>query len=110
MKEENVKKILEKSTVETSDDFINKLMKKVDVQQNTKKSSFWSFKIVIVACSILLFIAIGSLHNFPEHNFSMFGSFFNNIPKTPFFLMIIITILCFMNSIIRLNYFNEKQN
>ncbi|WP_299180027.1 hypothetical protein [uncultured Aquimarina sp.] len=110
MKEENIKKILEKSTVETSDDFINKLMKKVDVQQKAKKSSFWSFNIVIVACSILLFIVVGSLYNLSEYDFKIFSSFFNNIPKTPIFLMIIITILCFMNSIIRLNYFNEKQN
>ena len=54
MKEEELKKIISKSTVATSDDFLNHLMHRIDTERELKKASFLgSFKSVLIACSIL---------------------------------------------------------
>ncbi|WP_299217279.1 hypothetical protein [uncultured Aquimarina sp.] len=110
MKEENLKKLISKSTVETSNDFINNLMNAIEAQKETKKMSFrFSFKMVLLVCSTLTLILSGLLFNILGKESRLFDSLTEDIPKTPVFLVITLTLLYYINSIIRLNYYNTKK-
>ncbi|WP_109301059.1 hypothetical protein [Aquimarina sp. AU474] len=101
MKDDQLKKIIQKSTIETSDDFLNNLMHTIENQKNVKKSSlWWSFKSVLIACTLLVtgitfltFIYLGNTT----------GSISFEIPKTPIFIIITTLLLLAVNHVIRVN-------
>ena len=100
MKEEDIKKILSKSEIETSDDFINKLMNRIEVEKEHKKIPFLSvFKPVLAVCAILGFIVILMLTKLLDIEFN-----FLNVPsKTPILIVATFVFLYFINNMIRMN-------
>ncbi len=106
MKEEELKKIINKSTVETSDDFINNLMNAIEVKEQTKNNLTWSLKIVLITCFILIVLLLWVLPKVIDYKVFNFFSF--EIPKTPLFLTITFVFLYYVNSIVRLNHHNSK--
>ncbi len=111
MKEEDIKKIISKSTVETSDDFINNLMNTVVAQKKAKQKTFWwSFPVILVICSILTLLIIGMFNHILHNKLTFSNGLVNNIPRTPFLLIITATILFYINNIIRITYYYKKNN
>ncbi|MBG6129562.1 hypothetical protein IWQ47_001135 [Aquimarina sp. EL_43] len=110
MKEEELKKIMSKSTIETSDDFINTLMNTIEVDQKNKETSFWwSFKPILITCSILILTITFILFKFLNYsNISL--SVLTKIPKTPVFVVVTLVLLFYINSIIRLNEYRGTKN
>ncbi|MBW1296460.1 hypothetical protein [Aquimarina litoralis] len=108
MKEEKLKEMISKSTIETSDDFINKVMKGIELQEERKKQSiFWSFPVILFVCSALILAIVGLLfYMLNIQNFMEYATF-NSIPKTPVFLLVIGVAFYYINHIMRLHH-NEK--
>lgn len=103
MTEEELKKIIGKSKIETSDDFVDKLMHTIEVHQEAKKISFWwSFRPVLIACTILALTVAFILFKFLSSD-SDFLSSFAGIPKTPIFIIVALIFLYYINTIIKLN-------
>lgn len=98
MKEEKFKELISKSTIETSDDFINKVMQGIQLQKEAKKQSpFWSFPVIIIVCTALILMILGMLF----YAFNTEYVIFSSIPKTPVFLVIIGIGLYYINQLIR---------
>ncbi|MDH7444379.1 hypothetical protein [Aquimarina sp. 2201CG14-23] len=103
MKEEELKKIMGKSAIETSDDFINKLMDTIEKDQKVEKISFWwSFKPVLIVCSSLVLTITFFLYKFLSTD-SSFLNLLGEVNKTPIFVMITLVFLYFINQVIKLN-------
>lgn len=103
MNHEELKKIIGKSTIETSDDFINTLMSNIEVNQEVKKTSYWwSYRSVIIACTILIVIITHILYTLLRADSSLL-KFLADIPKTPIFIFVILLSLYGINNIIKLN-------
>lgn len=102
MKEEELKKIMQKSTLKTSDDFINKLMHTIDVKEEKRKMSLWnSFRPVLITSSILLIVITFIFYKLLQVE-SRFLEALSSIPKTPLFVMVTLFFLYVINSSIRL--------
>ncbi|SEK49361.1 hypothetical protein SAMN04487910_0652 [Aquimarina amphilecti] len=82
-------------------------MNTIEVQQQSKKRSFWSFNIIMIVCSILVLIVTGLLYNILGSS-NRESLFFEEIPKTPVFLAVTISLLYNLNRVISLNYYNKK--
>ncbi len=106
MKEEQLKKIIEKSTIETSDDFINNLMSSVEMNQERKKSLKRLFKTVLIVISILSIAISFILFQYTGDKNSPINVL-THIPKTPLFVVFMIAILGYINAFIRLNEQNK---
>ncbi len=104
MKEEQLKKIIQKSAIETSDDFLNNLMHSIEAKQKMRQPSFWwSFKTVLMICMLLVMVI--SFLLFKDVTFGVA----TNIPKTPVFVIITAALLFGINHIMRLNE-NQKKS
>ncbi|MGY3794606.1 hypothetical protein [Aquimarina sp. 433] len=102
MKEEKFKELISKSTIETSDDFVNKVMQGIQLQKEVKKQSrFWSFPVIIIVCSALILTILGMLFYTLNTEYAIFSS----IPKTPIFLFIIGIGLYYINQLIRFQHY-----
>lgn len=101
MKEEELKKIMQKSTLETSDDFINQLMHIIDAKEERKVSHWNSFRSVLIASSVLLVVITFIFYKLLQVQ-SSFLEIFSSIPKIPLFVMVTLSLLYFINSSIRL--------
>ena len=100
MKEEELKKIISKSTVATSDDFLNHLMHRIDTEKELKKASFLgSFRSVFIACFIL-----GLMITFVTYKFFLGSEGIINVPKGPIFVGITLILLFGINSIVKTNH------
>lgn len=103
MKEEELKKIIRKSKIETSDDFINQLMNTIEIDKEVSKASYWwSFRSIIIGCTILVLAITFILFKFLNSDNILLNNF-TDIPKTPIFIMVILIILFYINTIIKLN-------
>ena len=108
MKDEQLKKILKKSTLETSDDFINNLMESIETSQEVPKSSFWSsFRITLIFSALLLCI-ISYTAFILTHSDFIGLEYFSKLPKTPFFLLLVLGALVAINYVITLNEQKKK--
>ncbi|GGG12255.1 hypothetical protein GCM10011344_11210 [Dokdonia pacifica] len=102
MKEESLKKIMQKSTLETSDDFINNLMDTIEVSKQQQKIRFWnSYKFTLITTLILIIPATGLLFRLLRQESAVL-SIFKNIPITPMFVAITLLLLYMINTIIKL--------
>jgi len=109
MKEEQLKKIIKKSTVETSDDFINNLMESIEISQKASKPSFWSsFKPTLIFSALLLCIISYAAYSLTSSD-DMGLEYFSKLPKTPIFLLLTLALLFAMNSVITLNEQKKKK-
>ncbi len=102
MKEEEIKKIVQNSILETSDGFVDDLMNKVEIREATTVSLVWSVQTVILAISIIVFLlaflCLKSSHI--SHYVSNIGF---SIPKLPLLWMISLIFLSSINYLLRLN-------
>lgn len=97
MKEEALKKIIKKGSLETSNEFVDSLMNQIEVEQEVKKvPTWWSFKWVLVSCIVLTLILTFVL-------FKLLASFaiFSHIPKLPVFLCVTSLLLYYINTLVR---------
>lgn len=102
MKEESLKKIMQKSSIETSDDFMNTLMNRIEVSKEEQKVTIWnSFRYILIAVLVLLIPATGILFKLLRQE-SSFLSTLKDIPTTPVFVVITLFLLYGINSMIRL--------
>ena len=100
MKEEELKKIISKSTVATSDDFVNHLMHRIDTEKELKKASFLgSFRSVFIACFIL-----GLMTTFVSYKFFLGSEGIINVPNGPIFIGVTLILLFGINSIVKTNH------
>lgn len=100
MKEESLKKIIQKSTLETSDDFINNLMSAIEVEQKQKVTIWDSFKFSLSISILLIVIATGVLFKILHQENATFLN--ENIPTTPIFIGITAILFYAINFLIRL--------
>lgn len=101
MKEEELKKIIQKSTLETSDDFINKLMHTIDAKEEERKVFLWnSFRPVLITSSILLVVITFIFYKLLQVQ-SSFLEILSSIPKTPLFVLVTMFLLYILNWSIR---------
>ncbi|WP_422106875.1 hypothetical protein [Winogradskyella sp.] len=105
MKEEQLKKIIQKSTVETSDQFINNLMSSIDHNQERKKTLKSLFKRALIAISIVSIAMSYVLYQYLDSENSL--GILPNIPKTPLFVIFMVVILFYINTFIRTNEQNR---
>lgn len=103
MKEEELKKIISKSTIETSDNFIDEIISRVEENTKCKEAyHFWSFRYVLYTCLVLVFVITFFLFRIlNDTNGSL--RFIADVVKTPIFLLVTITCLYYINNIIKLN-------
>lgn len=106
MKEDQIKKIIQKSTVETSDDFINTLMQLIEAEEKVKPTSvWWSFRTILILCSLLTMIITLGVFRFSTMGMEILN--IGGIPKTPVFIVVTVLLLCLINHLIRVS---ENQN
>lgn len=102
MNEEQLKKLIQKSTTETSEDFVNQLMTAIEAQEKVKKARvLQSFKIVLLACTVLIAGLTFLLFKFLGIEFGTFRTF-THIPRTPIFIVVLLVLLYYVNRVIRL--------
>lgn len=101
MKEEQIKKIVQQSIVETSDDFVDKLMSKIEADEKMVVSPVWNLKTTL-SCIIGLSLAV-SFTTFKILDQSVITlSIEWAIPKTMVFSITSLTILVFINHVLKL--------
>lgn len=102
MKEEEIKKIVQNSILETSDGFVDDLMNKIEAREAATASVIWSIKTVILAIAIialfLAFLCFKSSHI--SHYISTIGF---SIPKLPLLWMTSLILLSSISYLLRLN-------
>ncbi|NHF59388.1 hypothetical protein FK220_008560 [Flavobacteriaceae bacterium TP-CH-4] len=103
MTEEQLKKIMVKSTLETSDEFLDTLMSTIEKKQMVERIPlWWSFIPVVIASIILVLLATLLLFQLLQSDVRLFGSLVS-IPKTPLFVMVTLIFLYYINAVIKLN-------
>ena len=107
MKEEQLKKIMKKSSVETSEGFINDLMTSIEASQETQKTSY---KKLIWLVSLISSVTISGLillimKSNPVEN--TYLKFISDIPKMPILVIVTLSLLFGINYLIRLNEENS---
>ncbi len=84
-------------------------MNAIEVKQQAKNTYvWWSFRTILIVCSVLIIIVLSLLLKVIYNDSGLFKSFSFEVPKTPLFLMITFAFLYYVNSIVRLNYHNSK--
>lgn len=102
MKEDRFKELMQKSTLETSDDFINSLMDTIEVSKH-QKSKFWnSFSFTITITTILILLGTGMLYKLLRQE-QITIDFLEVIPATPLFIVVTAILLYALNSMIRIH-------
>ncbi len=111
MNEEKARDILQKSIVETSDDFTDKLMRRLDAEKVEKKTFAWNFTPVF-SVLVLAMLAI----SFASYKFLRSGAkpfdIGLEIGRTPIFTIVAILFFLALNYILKLNetYSLSKNN
>lgn len=98
MNEEKARDLLQKSIVETSDDFTDKLMRRLDAEKVAKKTLTWNFKPVF---SILVLAMLPI--SFTFYKFLKSGASLFDIGRTPIFVVAAVLLFLGLNYILRLN-------
>ncbi|MDY8137681.1 hypothetical protein [Aquimarina sp. 2201CG5-10] len=100
MKERRTEDLIKKGTISTSDDFTDKLMLKLEAQQEITKTQVWSFKKVYGILIIVLSLTSFLIFRFLNH---LLASININISKVSIFIMIAIPFFICLNYLVRLN-------
>ncbi|MEM7186270.1 MAG: hypothetical protein AAF466_06395 [Bacteroidota bacterium] len=103
MKEEHIKKIIKKSTIETSDHFVEDLMTAIESTSEVRHASVRRyFKPVLVSCMVLVaglsFLLLKSL----GPDLGVFSDW-AGAQRTPVFVAVLLVLLYSLNSLIKLN-------
>lgn len=106
MKEEEFKKIIQKSSVEISNDFINTMMNSIETNQKRKKALKRLFHRALIIITILSTTLSFTLFQYLKGENSLLN-IVTNMPKTPVFVLFMIVILIYLNSFIKVNEENQ---
>ncbi|RNC88339.1 MAG: hypothetical protein ED556_03910 [Winogradskyella sp.] len=106
MNEEQFKKIIKKSNLETSDDFINNLMSTIEVNKERKKALNKLFKITLFTVAVVTAVTSFIMFKYLGDKNGLVV-IFTSIPKTPIFVVFMVITLGYINSFIRLNERNR---
>lgn len=102
MNEEKTRDLLQKSIVETSDDFTDKLMRRLDTEKVVKKTFAWNF-IPTFSILVLAMLAI----SFTSYKFLKSGAKLFDIDleigRTPIFTLGTVLFFLALNYILKLN-------
>lgn len=102
MNEKQIKKVIKNSRLETSEVFVDNLMTSVEkIQAAKKNNSWWSFKVVLIVCSILTLLITFLLFKFLNYNVGFTSSI--SAYKTPVFIICTLILLNYINGILKLN-------
>ena len=102
MKETKIKALVQKSKLETSNDFTKKILDKLEVKPEVEKKTVWPFGITFGTVTLL----IVSLSYLIFRNIDALSLEFNQISgrlKAPILLLISVIFLLSLNYMIRLN-------
>lgn len=99
MTEQELKKILDKSKIETSKDFTDQLILQLESMEEKKASINFPFHFILFF-SILLFVALGLIYIYANTTLS-------SIPKLPFLLFISLGMLLMTKFIFNLRANNS---
>lgn len=102
MNDKDTKQLLDKSIVEASDDFTDKLMQRLEAKKIDKKVSVWRFTLIFSALVILLFVISYASYKLLKSDALPFYISIENV-KTPIFLMVTALLFLSLNYILKLN-------
>ena len=103
MKEEQIKKIIKKSTIETSDDFVDGLMAAIAKDKEAKNTYVLSFsKPVLITCIVLVVCLTFLLFKVLGLDFGVLSALTGS-KRTPVFVAVIFILLYSLNTLIKLN-------
>ncbi|MEM8927305.1 MAG: hypothetical protein AAGC45_03820 [Bacteroidota bacterium] len=103
MNAKDTKELLGKSIIETSDDFTNKLMLRIEAEKVKKKSFGWNFTLTF---SVLVFATLAmsfTSYQFMQYGITVFDTDFE-IEGIPIFLTTTALLLLAINHVLRLNH------
>lgn len=108
MNEQKIREIIEKSKLETSCDFTEKLMYRIETKKSEATSIVWSFTTILTVLIIILFGVSFLVYQALNSRDFFFGINRNEL-KTPFFLIFSIFFLLVINYIIKLNETHKQR-
>ena len=104
MNEEKARDLLQKSIIETSEDFTDKLLMRLEAEKAAKKTFVWNF-IPIFSVLVLIMLAIG----FTSYKFLKSGVYLFDIGleigRAPIFAIGAVLFFLALNYILKLNEF-----
>ncbi len=109
MKEDEIKKLIQRSKLETSNGFTERLIHKLETQPKQQQVSLPSFrKMMVPIISIVVFMSY-LVYRFSDSIFSLFNTELN-LSNKPIFMISSIFFLFLINYMIRLNETYKKLN
>jgi formate hydrogenlyase subunit 3/multisubunit Na+/H+ antiporter MnhD subunit len=108
MNEQKIKEILERSRLETSSDFTEKLIYRIETKKSEGTSIVWSFPTILTVVTLILFCVSFLLYQSLNSRGFFFGINRNEL-KTPFFLIFSILFLLVINYIMKLNETHKQR-
>jgi hypothetical protein len=107
MKEEHIKTLMKKSIVETSDDFTDALMQKVENLEEVSPVQILSFrKLFLISLVGLIFVSFVSYKYLAPYLSEVLGSV--NSTRTPIYAMCLLVSLLGVNYILKLHQAYRK--
>lgn len=97
MNEKDTKELLEKSIIETSGNFSDKLMHRIEAEELEGETSVWSFKSVFSVLVVVVAVVSFVLYKYLES-----GIIFFENRRTPIFAAITILLLLAINYVLKL--------
>ena len=103
MKEEDYKKIIEKSGISTSDGFVDEVMQAISNKEAANsKMGFWKFKPILIILSILILVLTLLLFKLLNLEAGSLNTIIKN-QNTLVFIGVTFALLYHLNSVIKLN-------
>ncbi len=111
MKEEKARDLLQKSIIETSDDFTDKLMRRLEAEKAAKKTLSWSFTSMFLVLSLAILVLSFISYKFLKSGVDIFNIGLD-IGRTPIFIIGTILVFIALNYTLKLNetYNLSKKN
>ncbi|MEM6719747.1 MAG: hypothetical protein AAF611_10550 [Bacteroidota bacterium] len=109
MKEEQLKNLMQKSTVETSDNFTDALMQQLEMLEETKPIQLISFrKMIAFSVASLVIVSLIAYQYLAPFLSELSGSV--KVTKTPIFAVCLLVCLLGLNYMLRLQQSYRKLN
>lgn len=102
MNEKDTKELLEKSIIETSDDFTDKLMQRLEAAEVAEKTSVWRFTPIFSVLIVVILTLSFAFYKYLESGATLFQTGIE-ISRTPIFLIVTVLLLFAINHILKLN-------
>ncbi len=103
MNEEKTRDLLQKSIVETSDDFTDKLMRRLVVETAAKKPFVWNFTLTFSVLVLAILAVSLTSYKFLKSGVNLFAIGLE-VDRTPIFLISTVLFFLALNYILKLNH------